>query len=62
MTHHRAALLPLQVWWFDLAAAAPGGRASKQPRKPQLLYHQPDERFHLRLWLSRSGAGQFGCT
>jgi oligopeptidase B len=45
---------PDKVWWFDLdAAAAPVG---KRPHKPQLLYHQPDERFHLGVWLSRSGA------
>lgn len=39
---------PDRVWWLDV------GRSGA--RQPRLLYHEPDERFHLGLWRSRSGA------
>lgn len=49
---------PRQVWWVDLGS---GTARRAAPREAHLLYHQPDERFHLRLWRSRSGGWASCC-
>ena len=43
----------LQVWLLDLTRGVTELFSSKP--NPELLLEEPDERFHLQLWRSRSG-------
>lgn len=46
-----------QVWRVDTAASAAAAGAVRRVLKAALVFQEPDERFHLALWRSRSGGG-----
>ncbi len=48
-----------QVWRVDTIAGPATSGSGKRVRRAALVYHEPDERFHLALWRSRSGGDWF---